>query len=410
MAHSNLLEESFLSHAEKVREEIIDKFLKSHQILHEREFGLLAELDDLVASYRSGQELREQIQELNRMAETLTFDIQRNYRETVVNSVAVLENRIRELEVSLETTETRMRRVELEWDGELEGRLREIGRIRIIGQLDYKTKGEPVKTAFEHRPIRSTEAGVFFCPSSLTIDSLSKNIYICDSGNDRVQVFNDSLAFLFQFSEKMHGPSGICIYENQVFVAQMDYYCLNVYSIDGALLQSVGNKGSQELEFDSPEGVVVSNVNDLVYICDTMNNRIQCLNLNLTFRSFIRNVFNPRDIKLTPNEIVVLKGDSFCICLFNYSHQFVRTMIRCGEGFTLRKPSFFCLDDDNNLLITDFSTHCIAVYSFRGELIHHFGNELTRQLNIFSPSGIALNSENLIIVVFFGIRNCLFLF
>ena len=55
-----------------------------------------------------------------------------------------MDDRIRELELILESTETRMRRVELEWDGTLEERLSEIGRIRIIELLDYKKKGAPV--------------------------------------------------------------------------------------------------------------------------------------------------------------------------------------------------------------------------------------------------------------------------
>ena len=61
-----------------------------------------------------------------------------------------MDARIRELELSQETTETGMRRVELEWDGTLEERLSEIGRIRIIELLDYKKEGEPVLTVCKH--------------------------------------------------------------------------------------------------------------------------------------------------------------------------------------------------------------------------------------------------------------------
>ena len=402
--------EPFLSQVEKVRTEIRDKFSKSHQILNEREAALLSELDQLVASYK-GEGVREQIQELNLIKESMKSRVQRNEnQETVVKSVAVMDDRIRELELILESTETRMRRVELEWNGTLEGRLSEIGRIRIIGLLDYKKKGEPVLTACKHSYKASTEAGVFGYPQSMSIHSQTNNVYICDGGNNRVQVFTSSFQFLFQFFEKMNRPRGICFNENNVYVTQYGNHCLNVYSVEGKLLQSVGKEGRNELEFDLPLGIEVSLLKNLIYVCDNKNKRIQCLNLDLTFNSFILHILGPRDIKLTQNEIVVLKAGYHCISIFNYSHQFVREMIRCGEGTLLTQPVFFCLDQQNNILMTDSLSHCVAVFSIRGELIHKFGKEGENRGKFIKPRGIALNSDNKIIVLSLNPTNGIQLF
>ena len=76
--------EPFLSQVERVRTDIRDKFSKSHQILNEREAALLSELDQLVASYK-GEGVREQIQELNIIKESMKSKVQRNEnQETVV--------------------------------------------------------------------------------------------------------------------------------------------------------------------------------------------------------------------------------------------------------------------------------------------------------------------------------------
>ena len=85
----------------------------------------------------------------------------------------------------------------------------------------------------------------------------------------------------------MTTPAGICIYLNKVYVTQYIANSLTVYSTEGRYIQSVGGIGCKELEFQSPKGVAVSTVNSLIYISDSWNNRIQCLNLNLTFNSFI---------------------------------------------------------------------------------------------------------------------------
>ena len=84
------------------------------------------------------------------------------------------------------------------------------------------------------------------------------------------------------------------------------------------------------MEFDCPRGVAVSTVNNLIYICECRNNRIQCLNLNLTFNSFISEVTQPRDIKLTSQDVVVLTGGSPCIQFYDYSHQLI-TFSTCDE-------------------------------------------------------------------------------
>ena len=166
MASSNVSEsETFLSQAEGVREEIRARFSRSHELLRVREAALLSELDELVASYR-GEGVREQIQELNRIMESMKTTVQRNEnQETVATSVAVMNARIRELEVSLETAKDRMRRVELEWDGELEERLSGLGGIRVIGLLDYRKKGTPVMATGKHSFGPTKEAGVFCYPA-----------------------------------------------------------------------------------------------------------------------------------------------------------------------------------------------------------------------------------------------------
>ena len=381
-------------------------------MLNERREAALLSEHQLVASYK-GEEVREQIQKISNSKEIIMFALKGNENyEALELSIAPLNSRIRELELILESTETRMRRVELEWDGTLEERLSEIGRIRIIGLLDYKKKGEPVLTACKHSSKASTEAGVFGYPQSISIHPRTNNVYICDHGNNRVQVFTSSFQFLFQFNEKMNGPCGICCTENNVYVTQAVSNCLNVYSVEGKLLRSVGEKGSgrKELEFNIPCGIEVSMLKNLIYVCDNRNHRIQCLNMILTFNSFIVHILGPRDIKLTQNEIVVLKTGYHCIYLFNYSHQFVREMIRCGEGTPLTYPIFFCLDQQNNILMTDDTSHCVAIFSIRGELIHKFGKEGENRGELLEPSGIALNSDNKIIVLSRNPTNCIQLF
>ena len=402
-------ENAFLSQVERVRVELRERVARAHQVLQERETALLSELQQLKDTYR-GEGVGKQIDQLRiHKEQTIATLTDNKNKELLEQSVAQLDTRMRELTANLETARDRMRRVELEWDVNLEGMLSRTGSIRVRGEPDYKEKVNPIMVAGKHRDNTSSTPGEFYYPYSIAIDSETNNIYVCDGGNNRVQVFNESLEFLFTFSDKMNTPDGICINLNRVYATQYRANSLTVYSIEGKYIQSVGREGNKELEFNSPKGVAISTVNNLIYICDWWNNRIQCLNLNLTFNSFIPNVTLPRDIKLTPQNIVILTERNLCIQFYDYSHQLIREIITRRESSQVINPLYFCLDRELNILVTDFSANSVVIFS-NGELLHKLGKRGEGRGDFISPTGIATDREGRIIVVSHNPEHCIQIF
>ena len=147
--------------------------------------------------------------------------------------------------------------VALEWDVELEDKLSLTGDILLNGVTqtqvrDYRKILMPVSTFGKHSEHESSSLGLFRYPRGLTVDPTTDYLYICDTGNNRVQVFNKSFEFIFMFSDKMDLPNGICVNQNNVYITQLKSNLLSVYSIDEKYLQSVGGKGENSLEFDRP--------------------------------------------------------------------------------------------------------------------------------------------------------------
>ena len=379
-------------------------------MLQERETALLSELQQLEDTYR-GEGVDKQIDQLRITKEQVVATLTDNKnKEFLEQNVALVDTQMRELAANLETARDRMRRVVLEWDGNLERILSSTGSIRVRGVPDYKERANPVMVAGKHRTENSSAPGEFGYPCSIAIDSVTDNIYICDAGNNRVQVFNESLEFLFCFSEEMNSPFGICIHLSKVYVTQFVANSLSVYSPEGRYIQSVGREGKKELEFYRPTGVAVSTVNNLFYICDCRNNRIQCLNLNLTFHSFISEVTKPRDIKLTSRDVVVLTGGSPWIQFYDYSHQLIRQIITRGGGNQVINPLYFCLDRESNILMTDKSADRVLIFSDRGQLLHKFGKRGEGRGDLIFPTGIAVAREDRIIVVSRNPKHCIQIF
>ena len=400
----------FLSQLERACIELREKVARAHQVLQERETALLSELQQLEDTYR-GEGVDRQIDQLRITKEevisTLTYNKNKEYLE---QNVGLLDTQMRELAANLETARDRMRRVELEWDENLERILSSTGSIRVRGVPDYKEKANPVMVAGKHRMENSSVPGQFYKPRSIAICSVTHNIYICDAGNNRVQIFDESLEFLFSFSEEMNFPFGICINLNRVYVTQLDGNSLSAYSTEGRYIQSVGNKGKKELEFDCPRAVAVSTVNNLISICDWLNDRIQCLNLDLTFHSFISEVTQPSDIKLTSQDVVVLTGGSPCIQFYDYSHQLIREIISRAESNQVINPLHFCLDREFNILMTDQSADRVLIFSTGGQLLHMFWKRGERGGDLISPTGIATDREDRVFVISLNPKHCIQIF
>ena len=152
------------------------------------------------------------------------------------------------------------------------------------------------------------------------------------------------------------------------------------------------------MEFDDPRGLDISTELNRIYIADYGNDRIHCLNLDLSFHSIIDDIIGAKDVKLTREEILVLSSHNPCVSLYSYSHQLIREMVRFGETSQLKSSYTFILDKSSNILITDYKSHCICVYSYRGEFLHKFGSEGELNGNFIKPRGITICSQGRIIV------------
>ncbi|KAI6658374.1 RING finger protein nhl-1-like isoform X2 [Oopsacas minuta] len=322
-------------------------------------------------------------------------------KDVLDQSVALMDERIKELETKLETIRLTYKNVGLEWDELLEKRLGETGRLRLNPRKtkasDYKNMSQPVEVFGKHNK-KDKSSGVFYFPGRIAIDPLTNNIYICDDGWDRVQVFNSSYDFVFLFDHKMDGPIGICIAQDKVYVPQFHSCCLNIYSMRGQLLHSVGSKGKNELEFDSPLGIDISIDKNSIYITELQNDRVQCLNLDLSFHSFIPDIYGAKDVKLTSTEVVMLCCSDPCLIIYNYAHESVRHMITTGVRKLIINPECLFVDEFANILITDCVAHCVCVFSHEGELIHKIGKEGQERGEFIHTTGIYINQEGRLLV------------
>ena len=215
--------------------------------------------------------------------------------------------------------------------------------------------------------------------------------------------------YLFMFSEKMNHPVGICVFQNTVFVTQWNGHCVNMYELEGKLMKSVGSNGNGEAQFNSPRGIDVSDRNHNIYVCDYGNNRVQILTEELKYHSMLGiGLFTlPRDIKVTRDRVLVLDGSDPCMFIFNSEHLLINRMITRGSGKQTNNPYSFDIDRDYNIIMSDYSNHCVYVFNKEGEQIHKFGKQGQGIGEFYCPWGIVLDNTGRVVVVCRKDTNCL---
>ena len=106
----------------------------------------------------------------------------------------------------------------------------------------------------------------------------------------------------------------------------------------------------------------------------------------------------PRDVKLRHDEMYVLCPSFPYVHVFSLAGEMKRSLITKGQGMRLSNVQFFCLDAEQNLLISDFDAHVVKIFSKDGTCLHTVGQKGYERGMLINPTGLALTKDlNLVI-------------
>ena len=412
---------NFVEQIKESRKKIHDSFKRSHEALQVRENILLSRVDEIEKEYNSKtHEMNKLVEALNKEMKQCEENLSSNKLTDVTEIVrTAIDKKIQELTADTDTS------IEFEWDNLFVTGIEQLGSIKLNGETMisptsifpphvkpvvpyYKTKQLP--TAFCcKKSSKQKSPGELNRPRSIAIHYKTGNIYVADRGNHCVQVFSCNGDYLFIFSENMNAPIGICISQNKVFVTQLSGHCINMYELEGKLIKSVGSKGNREAQFKYPNGLDVSDRNNNIYVCDCYNHRIEILTEELKYHSMlgIDLLKYPLDVKVTRDRVLVLDVSDPCMFVFNSDHVLTNRLLTRGVGKQTNNPWCFDIDREYNIIMSDFTNHCVYVFNQEGEQIHKFGKEGQGIGEFYQPYGIALDNTGRIIVVCEKNTNCL---
>lgn len=129
---------------------------------------------------------------------------------------------------------------------------------------------------------RGQARGEFNYPTHIFLDRNGR-LYVTDSLNFRVQVFNPQGQYLFHIGElgdasgHLAVPKGVGVdAEGHIYVVDSYFSRVQIFDEEGTFLLAVGEPGAGPGGFLVPSGLTVDS-QDRIYVCDSYNKRVQLL-------------------------------------------------------------------------------------------------------------------------------------
>ena len=202
----------------------------------------------------------------------------------------------------------------------------------------------------------------------------SGQVYVADKGNRRIQIFSPDgepvRAFPVTAGGKTVAPVDVAVDAagKNVYVTGNNNHKVMAFSPDGRLLQQWGGEGVNRGEFRYPATIAVG-ADGRVYVVDVLNTRVQVRDPNGSFYTVGEwgvlpgQLFRPKGVALDRHGRVYV-SDSYLdvVQVFSSAYQFLHVLGAGGKPQALTSAAGIAIDHDNRLYVAEMLKHRVTVF------------------------------------------------
>jgi RHS repeat-associated protein len=256
-----------------------------------------------------------------------------------------------------------------------------------------------------------TGNGQFEQPGGIAIDS-SGNLWVLDTGNDRVEEFNSKGEYQKQFGFKGTGngqfekPSGLAIDSHgNIWVADSGNYRVQEFNSKGEYQQQFGFKGTGNGQFAAlPEGIAID-AHGNVWVSESGGkSRVEVFNEKGEYQKTVGSLGeepgqfeDPEGIAISKSNVWIVNVEHAKVEEYNEKGEYVKQFgVEGVEHGGLGEPFGITVESKGNILVTEGEEGGDRVQAFneKGEYIAEFGFEKGEgELDLGTVSGVAADSE-----------------
>ena len=248
--------------------------------------------------------------------------------------------------------------------------------------------------------------GQFYYPAGLAVSSDNNYVYVADTSNNRIQKFNVNGNFIKIIGSNMLvNPNSISVNfesgKDFIYVADTGNNRILKFDEDGNFIMVLGkgNAGNQDGEFNNPQGICV--FNNFVFVSDTGNNRVQKLDLQGNFilkwggYGNEAGKFNcPRDICVdSEGYVYVVDSQNYRVEKFTQQGEFILQWGSQGKLEGQFNGHFgISADEENFIYVADAGNNRVQKFDKNGNLIKIIGgiNRGTKPGEFYYPQGVEI--------------------
>uniref|UniRef100_A0A669C4V1 Tripartite motif-containing protein 2 n=1 Tax=Oreochromis niloticus TaxID=8128 RepID=A0A669C4V1_ORENI len=197
--------------------------------------------------------------------------------------------------------------------------------------------------------------------------------------------------------------------QGKVLIADSNNQCVQIFSNDGQFRSRFGIRGRTPGQLQRPTGVAVHPNGDII-IADYDNKWVSIFSSEGKFKNKIGTgkLMGPKGVSVDRNgHIIVVDNKSCCVFIFQVNGKLVTKFGNRGNGDrqfagTLNGPHFAAVNNNNEIIVTDFHNHSVKVFNTEGEFLLKFGSNGEGNGQFNAPTGVAVDVNGNIIVADWG--------
>ncbi len=252
-----------------------------------------------------------------------------------------------------------------------------------------------------------TGSGDFIKPCGVTADSFG-SVYVADTYNNRIQVFDSNGIFMKGWGQKGSGSGSLAAPydvavdgEGNVYVADTYNHRVQKFDANGVYLGQWGQKGKESGDFKFLSGIAVG-PDGAIYTVDAKLNRVQVFDNQGRFLRSWGSKGKGSGSFVCPMGITVdVNGNVYVADSKMRRVQKFDSQGRFLAAFTdrLRYPADIAIDPSSgNLLVLDAATHLIWEMSPTGQNLRSYGGPGTSSGQFIKPFGISTDGASNVFV------------
>jgi DNA-binding beta-propeller fold protein YncE len=204
--------------------------------------------------------------------------------------------------------------------------------------------------------------GEFMFPYGITGDK-EGNIYVADMYNGNISIFDKKGKFISYFKEAdtknpvIKSPGGIRIFDEKLYATDIEQHKVFIFDLKGNKLQEIGTPGTEDGQLRAPNAVTVDK-DDNIYVADSGNQRIQIFTKD---GKYLRNVNGSKD----------------------------------GTGSSVFvNPRGIAVDSRGILYVVNNLTHFVYGFNDKGEKVFEFGGMGDANEQFYLPNGLFVDQDD----------------